>query len=104
MTVSWCASKPVWQGHNRRWPSRCSDSTSSRWCSSISARAQLRRKITYPKAMGPSHTTASGGGKSLPLHVLFEAHEALVADDDVIDQLDVQEATGLHELFGRLDV
>ena len=41
---------------------------------------------------------------SLPLHMLFEADEALVADDDVIDQLDLQEAASGHELPGCLDV
>src|SRR6266571_1045565 len=40
----------------------------------------------------------------LPAQVFFEADEALVADDDVVDQLDVQHAARRHELPGRLDI
>ena len=40
----------------------------------------------------------------LPPQVFFQAHEALVADDDVVDQLDVQDAAGLHQLLCRLDI
>jgi hypothetical protein len=40
----------------------------------------------------------------LPAQMFFQAHEALVADDDVVDQLDVEDATSLHELYRRLDV
>ena len=36
--------------------------------------------------------------------MLLEADEALVADDEVIDQLDVKHATSRHELFRGLDV
>jgi hypothetical protein len=36
--------------------------------------------------------------------VFFQADEALVADDDVVDQLDVQDAPGRQELFRRLDI
>lgn len=40
----------------------------------------------------------------LPPQVFFQAHEALVADDDVVDQLYVEDASSLHELFRRFDV
>jgi hypothetical protein len=36
--------------------------------------------------------------------VFFQADEALVADDDVVDQLDVEDATRRHELLRRLDI
>jgi hypothetical protein len=36
--------------------------------------------------------------------MLFQAHEALVADDDVVDEFDVEDAPGLHQLQGRLDI
>ena len=36
--------------------------------------------------------------------MFFEADEALVADDDVVDQLDVQNAARRHELLRRLDI
>ena len=45
-----------------------------------------------------------GSPDLLPTQVFFEAHEALVADDDVVDQLDVQDAPGRQELLRRLDV
>src|SRR5260370_14924917 len=40
----------------------------------------------------------------LPPQMFFQAPEALVADDDVIDQLDVQDAAGLHKLLCRHDI
>src|SRR5258708_21596612 len=40
----------------------------------------------------------------LPAQVFFEADEALVADDDVVDQLDVQHAPRRHQLLCGLDV
>ena len=40
----------------------------------------------------------------LPAQVFFEADEALVADDDVVDQLDVEDAPRRHELLRRLDI
>jgi len=36
--------------------------------------------------------------------MLFQTHEALVADDDVVDEFDVEDATGLHKLLCRLDI
>src|SRR6266566_1221006 len=45
-----------------------------------------------------------GSSNLLPAQVFFEADEALVADDDVVDQLDVQNAPGRHELLRRLDI
>ena len=45
-----------------------------------------------------------GSSNLLPTQVLFEADEALVADDDVVDQLDVQDAPRRQELLRRLDV
>ena len=45
-----------------------------------------------------------GSSKLLPLQMFFQADEALVPDDDVVDQLDVEDAAGLHKLPGRLDV
>src|SRR5258708_33190685 len=36
--------------------------------------------------------------------MLFQADEALMTNDDVIDQLDIEDAAGLHELSGRLDI
>jgi hypothetical protein len=36
--------------------------------------------------------------------MFFEADEALVADDDVVDQLDVQNAARRQELLRRLDI
>jgi hypothetical protein len=38
----------------------------------------------------------------LPAQVFLEADEALVADDDVVDQLDVQNTPRRHELLHRL--
>ncbi len=40
----------------------------------------------------------------LPLQMPFQTDEALVADDDVVDQLDVEDAARLHQLQGRFDV
>ena len=40
----------------------------------------------------------------LPAKVFFEADEALVPDDDVVDQLDVQDAPRRQELLRRLDI
>lgn len=40
----------------------------------------------------------------LPAQMLFEADEALMADNDVVDQLDVEDATSLHQLQGRLNI
>ena len=45
-----------------------------------------------------------GSPDLLPAQVLFEADEALVADDDVVDQLDVQDAPRRQELLRRLDI
>src|SRR5258708_31374218 len=36
--------------------------------------------------------------------MLFQAHEALMTNDDVIDQLDVEDTAGLHELLCRRDI
>jgi hypothetical protein len=41
---------------------------------------------------------------ALPVEALFEADEAVVADDEVIDQFDVELLAGLHELLGDGDV
>ena len=40
----------------------------------------------------------------LPLQMPLQADEALVADDDVVDQLDVEDAAGLHELLSGFDI
>ena len=40
----------------------------------------------------------------LPAQVFLQADEALVADDDVVDQLDVEDAARRHQMFRRLDV
>jgi hypothetical protein len=36
--------------------------------------------------------------------MFFQAHEALVTDDDVVNQFDVEDAASLHELSRRLDI
>ena len=36
--------------------------------------------------------------------MFFQTDGALVADDDVVDQLDVEDAASRHELFGGLDI
>ena len=40
----------------------------------------------------------------LPAQVFFQTDEALVADDDVVDQLDVQDAPCRQELLRGLDI
>ena len=40
----------------------------------------------------------------LPAQMFFQAHEALVADDEVVDQFDVEDAASLHELLCGLDI
>ena len=45
-----------------------------------------------------------GSSSLLPAKVLFEADEALVAEDDVVDQLDVQDAPRRQELLRRHDI
>jgi len=45
-----------------------------------------------------------GSPDLLPTKVFFEADEALVADDDVVDQLDVQDTPRRQELLRRLDI
>src|SRR5207248_8795109 len=49
----------------------------------------------------PSHGSSAG---LLPAQVFLQADEALLADDDVVDQLDVEHAPRLHELLRHLDV
>src|SRR5260370_35370797 len=62
-------------------------------------------RVAPSACCGPS---ASMPGRSssnlLPPQVFFQAHEALVADDDVLDQLDVQDPAGLHKLLCRHDI
>ncbi len=36
--------------------------------------------------------------------MFFQAHKTLVADDEVVDQFDIEKAARGHELLGRLDV
>jgi adenine-specific DNA glycosylase len=45
-----------------------------------------------------------GSVNLLPPQKFFQANEALVADDDVVDEFDVEDAASLHELFRRLDI
>ena len=40
----------------------------------------------------------------LPLQVFFQADKALVTNDDVVDQFDIEDATGRHELFRRVNI
>ena len=76
-----------------------------------------RRPISGLSSAAPGAPTARGAhcgpgarmpGRSssrlFPLEMFFEADEALVADDEVVDQLDVQDAAGLHQLLRRLDI
>jgi hypothetical protein len=43
-------------------------------------------------------------GESSPVQTLFEAHKAVIADDEVVDQLDVELLACLHKLLGHSDV
>jgi len=41
---------------------------------------------------------------SRPLELFLHANEAPRADDDVVDQFDLEQASGLDQLFGDVDV
>src|SRR5436309_11718500 len=92
MLFDWCAGGAAWQSTGRR-------SISGRSSAAPGARA-VRSARCGPGACTPGHSSP----ELLPLEEFFEADEALVADDEVVDQLDVENASGLHELPGGLDV
>src|SRR6516162_6110353 len=80
-----------------RSPGRCS----------ISGRSSATKGTRYaPNARCGQGASMPGHSSPnlLPAKVFFEADEALVPDDDVVDQLDVQDAPRRQELLRRLDI
>jgi hypothetical protein len=74
---------------------------------SILERSSAAQGIRFAPSARCGRSASLSGRSSfnlLPPQVFFQAHEALVADDDVVDQLDVEDASSLHELPRRLDV
>ena len=59
------------------------------YCNVVEMRARARACPGFARALAPS-----------PLHLFLQTDVALIADDEVIDEFDVQVTPGLHELFG----
>ena len=88
-------SRPQGESH-----SRCVDAQMAHSLKTVTA---LYHFLTLVVPIG-TKASLPGGSNLIPLQMFFQADEALVADDDVVDQLDVEDAAGLHELQGRLNV